>query len=103
MLPERSILRAQVFEFGPVTFPANPQASASMRSGSDFFAGRLVAVPAARARFEQRVGKRVADRIVASIPAQLRSQLAQAIVDDEAAKRRQALQRRARALVATAR
>jgi HK97 family phage prohead protease len=36
-IPERTITRAQVMEFGPVTFPANPEASAGVRSGTDEF------------------------------------------------------------------
>jgi len=40
-LPERTITRAKVMEFGPVTFPANPQATASVRSSTDEFYSRL--------------------------------------------------------------
>jgi HK97 family phage prohead protease len=40
-VPERTITRAKVMEFGPVTFPANPQASASVRSATDQFYSRL--------------------------------------------------------------
>jgi HK97 family phage prohead protease len=40
-LPERTITRAKVMEFGPVTFPANPEASASVRSVTDEFYERL--------------------------------------------------------------
>lgn len=40
-LPERTITRAKVMEFGPVTFPANPEASASVRSVTDQFYDRL--------------------------------------------------------------
>lgn len=40
-LPERTITRAKVMEFGPVTFPANPGATASMRSTTDEFYERL--------------------------------------------------------------
>lgn len=36
-LPERTITRAKVAEFGPVTFPANPEASAGVRSATDEF------------------------------------------------------------------
>lgn len=36
-LPERTITKARVFEFGPVTFPANPAASAGVRSLTDRF------------------------------------------------------------------
>lgn len=40
-LPERTITRAKVMEFGPVTFPANPEATASVRSVTDEFYERL--------------------------------------------------------------
>ena len=40
-IPERTITRMQVLEFGPVTFPANPGASAGVRSGTDEFYVRL--------------------------------------------------------------
>jgi HK97 family phage prohead protease len=40
-LPERSITRAQVMEFGPVTFPANPAATASARSATDHYYDQL--------------------------------------------------------------
>jgi HK97 family phage prohead protease len=40
-LPERTITAMKVLEFGPVTFPANPGASAGVRSGTDEFYGRL--------------------------------------------------------------
>lgn len=34
-LPERTIKEVRLFEFGPVTFPANPDATAGMRSMTD--------------------------------------------------------------------
>jgi hypothetical protein len=40
-LPERTIARAKVFEFGPVTFPASPSASAGIRSATDHFYEQL--------------------------------------------------------------
>jgi HK97 family phage prohead protease len=40
-LPERTITAMKVLEFGPVTFPANPGASAGVRSGTDDFYHRL--------------------------------------------------------------
>lgn len=40
-IPERTITRMQVLEFGPVTFPANPGASAGVRSGTDEYYFRL--------------------------------------------------------------
>lgn len=36
-IPERTITEARVFEFGPVTFPANPNATAGVRSTTDTF------------------------------------------------------------------
>jgi phage head maturation protease len=45
-LPERTITRMRVLEFGPVTFPANPGASAGVRSGTDEFYSRLRQVDA---------------------------------------------------------
>jgi HK97 family phage prohead protease len=40
-LPERTITAMKVLEFGPVTFPANPGATAAVRSGTDEFYSRL--------------------------------------------------------------
>ena len=40
-LPERTITRAKVMEFGPVTFPANPEATAGVRSATDEFYAQL--------------------------------------------------------------
>jgi hypothetical protein len=36
-IPERRITEARLYEFGPVTFPANPNATASIRSTTDDF------------------------------------------------------------------
>jgi HK97 family phage prohead protease len=36
-LPERSIKEVRLFEFGPVTFPANPAATSGMRSATDAY------------------------------------------------------------------
>jgi phage head maturation protease len=40
-IPERTILRADVSELGPVAWPANPSATAKMRSSTDEFYSRL--------------------------------------------------------------
>jgi HK97 family phage prohead protease len=36
-IPERTIKEVQVMEFGPVTYPANPEATAGIRSLTDFY------------------------------------------------------------------
>jgi HK97 family phage major capsid protein/HK97 family phage prohead protease len=40
-LPERTITEARVYEFGPVTFPANPNATAGVRSTTDEYYQRI--------------------------------------------------------------
>lgn len=40
-IPERTIKEMRVMEFGPVTFPANPEATAGVRSMTDEFYDRL--------------------------------------------------------------
>jgi HK97 family phage prohead protease len=45
-IPERTITRMKVLEFGPVTFPANPGATSGVRSGTDEFYHRLRQVDA---------------------------------------------------------
>jgi HK97 family phage prohead protease len=67
-LPERTITGADVPEFGPVTFPAYAGASASMRSRTDEFLDHFLNDPAFVARFRERVGPAVVDKIRASIP-----------------------------------
>jgi HK97 family phage prohead protease len=40
-IPERTITKTKTMEFGPVTFPANPAATASVRSMTDHFYDQL--------------------------------------------------------------
>lgn len=40
-LPERTITEVRLFEAGPVTWPANPEATAGVRSGMDWYAERV--------------------------------------------------------------
>lgn len=40
-LPERTITEVRLFEAGPVTWPANPDATAGVRSGMDWYASTL--------------------------------------------------------------
>lgn len=40
-IPERTITEVRLLEFGPVTWPANPAATAGLRSGTDWYADSL--------------------------------------------------------------
>lgn len=69
MLPERTITDVDLYEFGPVTFPAYEDASAGVRSGSDGFVERLLNDPTFVARFTERAGLAVVERILATLSA----------------------------------
>lgn len=47
-LPERTITEVRLFEAGPVTWPANPEATAGVRSGMDWYGEQLAARDADR-------------------------------------------------------
>lgn len=72
-LPERTITDVDLYEFGPVTFPAYDDATAGVRSGSDGFVEHLLNDPAFVARFTERAGLAVVERILATLPADGRS------------------------------
>lgn len=67
-LPERTIIDADLYEFGPVTFPAYADASAGLRSGTDEFFERLMADPVFAVRVAERVGPNVAERLFDASP-----------------------------------
>lgn len=105
-LPERKIVRSRVYEFGPVTFPANggeAGASAGVRSLSDLFQSRLAHDTRFLSEFTERVGPKVAARMVAEaqgvpelpVPARQQPASRSANVDQ--------LRRRARALLVVGR
>lgn len=58
-LPERTITGVELFEFGPVTFPAYADASAGLRSGTDQFCDRLLSDPRFCAALAERTNGRV--------------------------------------------
>jgi len=68
-LPERSITGVDLYEFGPVTFPAYEDATAGVRSGSDRFIEHLLADENILARYIERAGPAVAAQFLASLPA----------------------------------
>lgn len=100
-VPERSIVRTKVYEFGPVTFPANPGASASARSISDEWLGRLIGDERFQRDFSERVGEKVARRILAAVPDDLRDAIRSKATSPAARARLDLLRRRARAILVT--
>ena len=54
------------FEFGPVTFPASPDATANVRSLTDDFIETLHHDPRFVARMTERVGPAVVERMLAA-------------------------------------
>lgn len=71
-LPERTIEAVDLYEFGPVTFPASMAATAGVRSMSDTFIEKLLSDPRFVARFTDRVGVTVVDKILAGLPDDVR-------------------------------
>jgi HK97 family phage prohead protease len=67
-LPERTITDTDLYEFGPVTFPAYADATAGVRSGSDHFVETLLSNEDVLARYIERAGPNVAAKFLASLP-----------------------------------
>jgi HK97 family phage prohead protease len=69
-LPERTVTGVELYEFGPVTFPAYPDGTTpGMRSRSDEFLERMLNDPKFIARFTERAGLTVVERILSNVPA----------------------------------
>lgn len=68
-LPQRTITQAQVLEFGPVTFPASPGATAGVRSITDTWFEHLHNDTRFAARATERFGRTVVERMLATKPA----------------------------------
>jgi HK97 family phage prohead protease len=71
-IPERTITDVDLYEFGPVTFPAYASATAGMRSRTDEFIDYL-ADPLFVARLSERVGLKVVEHLIAKLPVGHRS------------------------------
>jgi len=67
-LPERTIRSVALYEFGPVTWGAYPEATSGVRSGTDGFIDRLLNDPVFVARFTDRCGLTVVERVLAGAP-----------------------------------
>lgn len=67
-IPERTIRGVSLYEFGPCTWGAYPDATAGVRSGTDLFIDRLLSDPVFVARFTDRCGITVVERVLAEAP-----------------------------------
>jgi HK97 family phage prohead protease len=67
-LEERTITGIELYEFGPVTFPAYSEATAGLRSSTDTFIDRFVNDTLFLRRFIERAGPAVADKIRTALP-----------------------------------
>lgn len=72
-LPERTITAVHHFEHGPVTWGAYDAATAGVRSGCDDFIESLMNDPRFLARFTERAGLKVVEKILDTLPADGRS------------------------------
>lgn len=68
-LPERTITGLDLYEFGPVTFPAYAEASAGLRSMTDDWCERMMSDPLFVARFAERNSARAAEHILSGLVA----------------------------------
>lgn len=68
-LPERTLTDVELYEFGPVTFPAYAGATASMRSGTDSFLMWLLEDPERVTVFAERASLRAASKALADAKA----------------------------------
>jgi phage head maturation protease len=65
-LPERTIRNLYLYEYGPVTWGAYPTATSGVRSGTDSYLERLLNDPLFVARFTERAGLAVVERILSA-------------------------------------
>lgn len=73
-LPERTITDLNLYEFGPVVWGANPAATTDVRSGTDDFLDHLMSDPLFVARFTERAGLKIVERIIATLPDDVRGE-----------------------------
>jgi HK97 family phage prohead protease len=68
-LDVRTITDAELYEFGPVTFPAYAEATAGVRSMTGDFVDQLIRDPLFVARFTERAGLKVVQQMLETVPA----------------------------------
>jgi HK97 family phage prohead protease len=67
-LDVRTVTDAELYEFGPVTFPAYPEATAGVRAMTGDFIDRLIRDPLFVARFTERAGLKVVEHMLETVP-----------------------------------
>jgi HK97 family phage prohead protease len=68
MIEERTITNLDLYEFGPVTFPAYADATAGLRSRTDEFLAHFLDDPKFVARFVELRGLRATEHILETLP-----------------------------------
>jgi hypothetical protein len=66
-MDERTLTDMDLYEFGPVTFPAYDEATAGVRCGTDEFLDSLAKDPRFVARFTERAGLVVTERLIEAL------------------------------------
>lgn len=89
-LPERTLTNVDLYEFGPVTFPAYANATAGMRSMTDEFLDTWMRDTGFVARLTERVGLAVVEKILAELPDGRAAELEQEAADGADAAHSQA-------------
>ena len=72
-LPERTIRAVDLYEYGPVTWGAYPEATSGVRSGTDSFIDQLLHDPLFLARMVERTGLPAVEQILSGVPEALRA------------------------------
>lgn len=68
MLDERTITDVDLWEFGPVVWGANPAATSGVRSLTDHYMEALLNDPLFVARFTERAGLTVVEKVLSTVP-----------------------------------
>lgn len=87
-LPERTIQGADVYEFGPVVWGANVAATSGVRSGTDAFLEHLLNDPLFVARFTERAGLKVVERMISTSADGDETPPSEETVDDQSEEQR---------------
>jgi HK97 family phage prohead protease len=80
-LEERTIHKVKLYEYGPVTWGAYPDASSGIRSGTDSFIDQLIHDPLFLARITERMGLPAVEQILTNVPEAVRADVVEQATD----------------------